>query len=71
MKLPLMTYSLAAKLAAVVVHADEMLSPDGHALDRVALKAAITDPEVVEFLGAVGPLAPVKRAAAPTEVRDG
>lgn len=54
--------TLAAKLAAVVVHADEMLSPGGHDFDRVALEQAARDPEVQDWVQRCGPLAPVKRS---------
>lgn len=53
--------SLAAKLAAVVVHSAEMISPKGHAFDRLALQSALDDPEVADWLRRCGPLAPVRR----------
>lgn len=56
-----LTPQLAAKLAAVVVHADEMLSPLGHPLDREALQAVCRDPQVQDWLRRCGPLAPLKR----------
>ena len=52
---------LAAKLAAVVVHADEMLSPSGHDYDRTALEQCARDPEVQAWVRSLGPLAPKKR----------
>lgn len=52
---------LAAKLAAVVVHAEEMMSSKGHAFDRMALEGALKDPEVQAWIKEMGPLAPVKR----------
>lgn len=56
--------SLLCKLASVAVHADELLSDDGHVLDREALKSALRDPEVVEWLGGMtrAALAPVRRS---------
>jgi hypothetical protein len=56
-----LTPTLAAKLAAAVVHADELHSPGGHPLDQTALLAAVRDPEVQDWLQRCGPLAPVKR----------
>lgn len=56
-----LTVTLAAKLAAVVVHTDEMLSADGHPFDKAALKTVLEDEEVAKWLRDVGPLAPVKR----------
>lgn len=53
--------SLASKLASVVFHADEMLSQDGHHLDKTALEQAARDPEVQAWVKSLGPLAPVKR----------
>jgi hypothetical protein len=58
MELPI---TLVAKLAAIVVHADEMLSPTGHDYDRIALLSAITDPEVKNWIVSVREFAPVKR----------
>lgn len=53
---------LAAKIAAVIVHADEMLSPDGHPYDREALLQCLADPMVREWVHRCGPLAPRKRS---------
>ena len=54
--------TLASKLASIVVHAEEMLSPMGHGYDRLALEQAIDDPEVQVWIQGLGALAPVKRA---------
>ena len=53
--------TLAAKLAGVVVHADEMLGADTHHFDRIALEQNIHDPEVKEWIKSLGPLAPQNR----------
>lgn len=53
--------TLAGKLASVVVHADEMLSPMGHHFDKAALEQACHDPEVQAWIKSLGPLAPLKR----------
>lgn len=53
--------TLASKLASVVVHADEMLSAKGHHFDKIALEQACRDPEVLEWIESLGPMAPVKR----------
>ena len=55
------TITLASKLASVVVHADEMLSPTGHHFDKTALEQACRDSEVRAWIKSLGPLAPVKR----------
>ena len=54
---------LLCKLGSIIVHADELLSPDGHAFDREALKALLDDPAVNEWLAGMGELAmiPLKR----------
>jgi hypothetical protein len=56
--------SLLCKLGSAVVHAEELLSPDGHDFDRTALDAVLTDPDVCEWLKAMGAMAlvPVKRS---------
>jgi hypothetical protein len=55
--------SLLCKLASIAVHADEMLSPSGHHLDREALQSALADPEVINWIAAMtkAAMAPVKR----------
>ena len=54
---------LLCKLGSIVVHTDEMLSPGGHAFDRVALETLIRDPAVQEWIEQMGRMAmvPVKR----------
>jgi hypothetical protein len=54
--------SLLVKLVSIAVHSEELRSPDGHDLDRVALEAAY-DGEVREWIDAMtaAGLAPVKR----------
>ena len=44
---------LLCKLGSIAVHADELLSPDGHQFDRAALNTLLTDPEVKEWLAAM------------------
>ena len=56
-----LTPALASKIASVVVHADELLSPDGRHLDKIPLKQAMEDPEVRAWIKTLGALAPVKR----------
>ena len=54
---------LLAKLGSLIIHAEEMLSPAGHGVDKVALEAGIADPEVQAWLAEMRALAmlPVKR----------
>ena len=62
------TPALAAKLAAVAVHARESSSEDGRMEDLAALEQAAWDPEVIEWTKKMGPLAPVMRQAKPRRV---
>ena len=57
------TPALLCKLASVAVHADEMMSPNGHHLDRTALLSALGDADVKAWLTAMTAMgmAPVKR----------
>jgi hypothetical protein len=53
--------SLAMKLGSIAVHAEELLSPDGHEFDKVALDNLLQDPEVKSWIEAMGPMLPRKR----------
>lgn len=55
--------TLLVKLGSIAVHVDEMLSPDGHAYDREAIKSLLDDPEVKEWIAAMDKMAfmPKKR----------
>lgn len=55
--------SLLVKLGSILVHAEELLSPDGHHFDRIALQQLMQDPEVAEWLKAMDAMAflPKKR----------
>ncbi len=55
--------SLLLKLASIAVHADEMLSANGHEFDRTALDSVLRDPEVTAWLKKMVKegMAPVKR----------
>ncbi len=55
--------SLLIKLGSCVVHADELLSPHGHAVDRVAFDGLLADAEVQAWIEQMTKLAflPVKR----------
>lgn len=55
--------SLLCKLASITVHADELLSSNGHPMDRDALLSVINDPEVRGWISEMqaAALAPVKR----------
>lgn len=57
--------SLLVKLGSIAVHADEGLGSHGHQFDLNALSTLLSDPEVIDWLDAMGTLAllPVKRDA--------
>lgn len=63
--------ALLSKLASIAVHADELLSDDGHHFDRSALLALLADPEVSEWLAAMtdAALAPRKRDSFANQLR--
>lgn len=54
---------LLAKLGSIAIHAEELLSPTGHVMDKAALESVLTDPEVTEWLDGMSAMAmlPVKR----------
>ena len=55
--------ALLVKLGSIAVHADEMLSPDGHEFDRITIKQLLADDEVAAWIKQMSGLAmlPVKR----------
>lgn len=57
------TLGVLIKLGSIAVHADELLSPDGHIFDKSAIQSLLNDPEVKEWIAAGTKLAflPVKR----------
>lgn len=59
--------SLLVKLGSIAVHAEEFLSLKGHNFDRIALQSVLDDPEVVEWIRAMGAFLPLKRGSASGE----
>ena len=55
--------TLLVKLGSIIVHADELLSPDGRNLDKRIIQGLLADPEVKEWIASMGPLLPVKRVS--------
>lgn len=60
--------TLLCKLGSIVVHADELTEPVDarkgtapHEFDLSALRALIDDPEVKEWIEAMGAMLPLKR----------
>jgi hypothetical protein len=53
--------SLLVKLGSIAVHAEEMLSPEGHVFDTVAINKLIDDPEVKTWIKDMKAFLPVKR----------
>jgi len=45
--------ALLAKIGSIVSHAEELLSPDAHQFDRIALDELLRDPDVREWVEAM------------------
>lgn len=57
--------ALLCKLGSVIVHADELASPGGHAFDKVALDQLLADPEVREWLRQMDAMAMIPKMRRP------
>lgn len=55
--------TLLVKLGSIAVHAEEILSPKGHAFDKAALQTLFNDPDVKDWIAQMSAMAmlPVKR----------
>ncbi len=53
--------NLLMKLGSIIVHAEEMISPQGHDVDREALKALLANPDVQQWIKDMGVFLPLKR----------
>ena len=53
--------AIVAKVAGIIVHADECLGENGHHFDLHALRQLLKDKEVQDWIKSLGALAPVKR----------
>lgn len=53
--------ALLSKLGSIIVHAEEVLSPKGHAFDKAALQSLFDDTEVKQWIKQMGPFLPLKR----------
>ena len=53
--------SLLCKLGSVAVHVEEMLSPEGHHFDRIALTNLLHDPELRQWIEAMDRLAMIPK----------
>ena len=53
--------ALLCKLGSIVVHADEMMSDDGHHYDRLALQQLLNDPDVKHWIDLMSMAAMVPR----------
>lgn len=53
--------ALLCKLGSIAVHADEMMSADGHDFDKIALQGLISDPEVSDWIKQMNAMAMVPR----------
>jgi hypothetical protein len=54
---------LLCKLGSIIVHAEEMMQPDGHDFDRVAMETLLADRDVRKWIDDMGSLLPLKRSA--------
>jgi hypothetical protein len=55
--------TVLVKLGSIAVHVDEMLSPRGHPVDKVALQTLLDDAELKDWLAQMSAMAmlPLKR----------
>jgi hypothetical protein len=53
--------TLLSKLGSLTVHFEEMLSLQGHPFDTIAAEQLLRDPEIIQWVRAMGPYLPVKR----------
>ena len=53
--------TLLSKLGSIIIHAEELVSPQGHRFDKVALDQLLTDLEVRTWIKQMGVFLPVKR----------
>lgn len=52
---------LLAKIGSIIIHARELLSPDGHVYDKVALDSAVNDEEVKQWIEGMDELSMLPR----------
>ena len=53
--------SLLSKIGSILVHVDEMLSPQGHEIDKFIVDQLLKDAEITDWIKSMGPLLPLKR----------
>lgn len=59
--------AILAKLGSIAIHAREMLSPGGHAFDKIALVDLLSQSDVIEWLEKMHAMALVPRERVPTK----
>lgn len=52
---------LLMKLGSIVVHAEELISPKGHLVDRAAITALLANDDVKQWVKDMGVYLPLKR----------
>jgi hypothetical protein len=52
---------LLMKLGSIVIHAEEMLSPQGHPVDVDTLRALVANEDVQQWIADMGVYLPLKR----------
>ncbi len=55
--------ALLCKLGSIIVHAEEMMQPDGHDFDRVAMETLLADRDIRNWIDGMGAMLPLKRNA--------
>lgn len=61
---------LACVIASIIVHADEMLGPDGRGVDLDTLKLHLCDPRVKAWIRSLGALAPWPRVTTYSQTQE-
>lgn len=61
--------SLLCKLGSIAVHAEEMVSPTGHAFDKQAMETLLKDSEVSDWLTRMDKLAMLPKKRTIEDVR--
>lgn len=54
--------TLLIKLGSIIVHTEELWSPGGHEFDKIAAETLLKDPEIRDWIEAMGAFLPLKRS---------
>ena len=67
----MLSEAMLARLISIIVHADEMLGPDGRELDKAQVQIGLQDKEVQSVIKEMGVLAPLPRSSTYSSSRGG